>query len=333
MFARHSLIYLLARGFPSLIAFFSVAIYTRLLGPSEFGVYALVYTASILLSSIFFQWLRMGLLRFYQERTEDGRAILVSTLAVSFLVVAGGLVIVALPVAIFSEDAQLVMLAVAITIVQGAFDILLERARVELSPLHYGTVASERALAMLAGGIGGFELAGVCGLLAGVLLGVTLVVVVELGRTLPLIRPRQASRTEVWPLLQFGVPLTATFALVGIMGFADRYMLAWMQGTAVAGHYAAAYDITQKIVITLMTVVNLAGYPLLLQAQAEAGSEKFRTLLGQTLNGLLLVGLPVTAAFILLPASSLVHSWAKPSVPRRQSSCYHGWELPGCSKA
>lgn len=303
MFARHSLIYLLARGVPSIIAFFSVAIFTRLLNPTEFGIYSLVYTSALLLSSVFFQWLRMGLLRFYQERNETEQIVLVSTLAVTFLVVALGLFAMALLVASFFGVAQKwVVLTTSIAVVQGGFDILLERSRVDLSPVRYGIVSFLRALAILIGGVAGFEMAGVTGLLTGLLFGLVFIVLVELRRSLPLIRLRLAERKEVGPLLRYGLPLTATFALAGVMGFSDRYMLAWMQDMATAGQYAAAYDITQKVIITLMMVVNLAGYPLILHAQAESGEERFRSLLKQTLNGLLLIGLPVTTAFVILPS-------------------------------
>lgn len=302
MFLRHSLIYLLARGFPSLIAFSSVAIYTRLLNPGEFGVYALVYTGASLLSAIFFQWLRIGLLRFYQERPNEQKIALVSTLAMAFAVIAGGLVVIALPLIAIHGKAVLGAFVIAIGVVQGAFDILLERARVELSPLRFGIVASLRALAMLMGGIMGFELWGnVQGLLLGLLSGLAVVALIELRRAMPLINPSRATRAEAWHLLRFGGPLTATFALAGVMGFADRYMLAGMVDTTSAGYYSAAYDITQKIIVTLMMVVNLAGYPLLLRAQADGDPAHFRVLLRQTLNGLLLIGLPVMCAFILLP--------------------------------
>jgi len=302
MFLRHSLIYLLARGIPSLIAFSSVAIYTRLLNPGEFGLYALVFTGASLLSSILFQWLRMGLLRFYQERFGEEKIALVSTTAIAFVAVAGGLIVISTPLIAIYKKMVLGALLIAISLAQGAFDILLERARVELSPLRFGIVASLRALGMLMGGIAGFELWGDAqGLLLGLFLGLALVVLLELRRAVSLINLSSASRAEVWHILRFGGPLTATFALAGIMGFADRYMLAGMVNTASAGYYAAAYDITQKSTITLMMVVNLAGYPLLLRAQADGSMANFQTLLRQTLNGLLLIGLPIICAFILLP--------------------------------
>jgi O-antigen/teichoic acid export membrane protein len=301
MFLWHSVIYLFARGVPCLISFLSVAIYTRLLTPGEFGVYALIYTAAVLLSSVCFQWLRMGLLRFYQESDEGQRMALVSTIALLFLVVAAGLGILSLPVMVFSEHASLILVGLLIGLGQGAFDILLERLRAELSPLRFGLVALSRAVFMLAGGIAGFKLGGVRGLLAGVFLGLIPVVAVELIGTVPLLHFSMGSRTQARRLLHYGLPLTLTFAFAGVVGFSDRYMLAGLVDTATAGTYAAAYDITQKVIITLMMVVNLAGYPLILRAQADGEEKNFQQSLKQTLAGLLFIGIPAVSAFVVFP--------------------------------
>jgi len=303
MFFRHSIIYLFARGLPSLIAFLSVAIYTRLLNPSEFGIYALAYTAATLISAIMFQWLRIGLLRYYQERSNDQKIVLISTIAVGFIVTTSGLCLLIIPVIAFYKHVVLLLVVLLLGILQSAFDILLERSRVELSPVRFGAVALTRALLMLIGGVSGYEIAGVIGMLVGLLLGILPIVIVELRSAISFIKFTQASQIETRRLLRFGVPLTATFALAGVMGFADRYMLAWLSNTAAAGQYTASYDITQKIIVTLMMVVNLAGYPLLLNAQGDGDTEKFNIRLKQTLNGLLLIGLPIMSAFVLFPST------------------------------
>lgn len=303
MFLRHSLIYLLAKGLPSLVAFFSIAIYTRLIDPREFGVYTLVYTGAVLLASIFFQWLRLGLLRFYHGRSDEQKSTLLSTITLAFMAVAIFLIFMIIPVIYVFGRSELIALGLLIGIAQGAFDILLERSRVEMSPLRFGVIAFMRAVLMLTGGVVGFELGGVPGLLFGILFGMLLVTAVELLRALPSIHVTLTSKTELLQLVRYGAPLSATFVLAGVMGFADRYMLAWMQGTSSAGYYAAAYDLSQKIIITLMSVVNLAGYPLLLKAQSEGDNSLFQKFLKQTLSGLLFIGLPILLLFVMLPAS------------------------------
>lgn len=301
MFLRHSLVYLLAQGIPSLIAFLTIVIYTRILTPAEFGIYALVYTGAMLISSIFFQWIRLGLLRFYQARSEDDKKLLLSSIFISFGQVCAIVLLASIPVMLFVGNRGLVLLTVFNGFSQAAFSILLERSRVELSPLRYGLVSIVRATLMLLFGVVGFRIFGVVGLLSGLLVGNSLVVTYEFMRFWPLVGWRSSSRSEVVTLLHYGLPLTATFALAGIMGFADRYMLFWMESAAAAGQYSAAYDFTQKVIVTLMMVINLAGYPLLLKADADGDASMMRQRLLSSLNGLLFIGLPVTLLFVVLP--------------------------------
>lgn len=55
MLLRHSALYTLARGLPGLINFAALAVYTRLLGPEEYGRYALVIAAVGLANAVLFQ--------------------------------------------------------------------------------------------------------------------------------------------------------------------------------------------------------------------------------------------------------------------------------------
>jgi O-antigen/teichoic acid export membrane protein len=64
MLIRHSAAYALARGLPALINFAALALFTRLLGPDEYGRYALVIATVVLANGIGFQWIHLGLLRY-----------------------------------------------------------------------------------------------------------------------------------------------------------------------------------------------------------------------------------------------------------------------------
>lgn len=302
MFFRHSIFYFLAKGVPSLIAFLSVAIFTRLMDPQEFGIYALGYTSALLVSSIFFQWLRIGLLRFYQECGKEQRTTLISTIVAAFCLVALILLTTSALIYFINQDVLLVII-VMLALVQSIFDILLERLRSEFTPVKFGMLAFVRSALMLLGGVIGLRLAGIIGLFTGLITGVAIVVTFELYALAPHIRLGRADRAMVLRLLYFGLPLTATFAFASIMGFADRYMLAWLVGISSSGQYSAAYDLTQKVVVTLMMIINLAGYPLLLKAQAQGDTDGLHKLMGYTLNGLILVSLPVVSAFIVVPSA------------------------------
>jgi hypothetical protein len=73
---KHSALYLFARGLPGLVAFLSIAIYTRLLSPEAYGQYVLVVATVGLCNAIVFHWMRMGLLRFLPAHLEQPQALL-----------------------------------------------------------------------------------------------------------------------------------------------------------------------------------------------------------------------------------------------------------------
>jgi O-antigen/teichoic acid export membrane protein len=98
-------------------------------------------------------------------------------------------------------------------------------------------------------------------------------------------------------LLAYGLPLTATVALNFVVNSSDRFLVAWLLGTEAAGTYAAGYELGWHSVLIIMTIVNLAGYPLVVRAMEGAGPAAAQVQLQQ--NGLLLLA-------VALPALTLV---------------------------
>jgi O-antigen/teichoic acid export membrane protein len=303
MLLRHSLLYLLARGLPGIIGFVTLAVYTRLLPPEQYGRYALVLAGVSLGNAILFQWLRLGLLR-YLPAYGDRPAPLLATLLTGYAAMAalglafGGLAVV------FAPDAawrSLVLLAVLLLWAEAWHEINLTLLRSQLAPARYGVLALTKSVLALAGGTGLILL----GLGAtGPLLALTVAMLVP-----SLVFARAAWRGLGWPrpapglvqeLLAYGLPLTATVALNFVISSSDRFLLAWLLGTEAAGTYAAGYDLGWVAVNSLMLVVNLAGYPLVMRAMESAGPGAAQVQLRQ--NGLLLlaVALPALVLSVML---------------------------------
>ena len=80
MLVRNASIYLLARGVPGVINLLALAIYTRLLDPSDYGRYIVVLAIVGLAALVGFQWLQLGILRFLPRFANRENALL-STVA------------------------------------------------------------------------------------------------------------------------------------------------------------------------------------------------------------------------------------------------------------
>jgi len=303
MLLQHSFYYLLARGAPAAVSFLAVALYTRLLSPAEYGLYALVISAVGLANAALFQWLRLGLLRFLPAYREK-QARLLSTLALGFGVLAG-LTGVAGGVGFWiwpgSQARTLLGLGILLLWAQAWFELNLELVRSQLKPHRYGLLALAKSVsALAAGGLLAYLGRGVTGILLGLLLGFTVPLLGVFRRHWNGVRPGRADFKTLRRLLGYGLPLTAAFILDFVVNSSDRLLLGWLSGSAAAGLYSAGYDLAKKSLWMLMMAVNLASYPLVVRALEKEGRDAARSRLRDIAIILLGVGLPGAAGLALL---------------------------------
>lgn len=303
MLLRHSFLYLLGRGLPGVIGFLALAAYTRLLPPELYGRYILVLTGIRLANAVLFQWLRLGLLRYLPAHSEQPVPLL-ATLLTGYLAMAGLCLALGGVAVLLAPDPAwrgLILVAVPVLWVQAWFDLNLNLAQSQLAPTRYGVLTVAKAVLALAGGIGlillGLGAAGPLLALAFAMLLPSLVLMSGTWRDVGWPRPAPGLTRE---LLAYGLPLTATFALTFVVASSDRFLVAWLLGADAAGSYAAGYELGWQSVLILMTIINLAGYPLVVRAMEDAGPAAAQTQLQD--NGWLLVtvGLPVLVGAVIL---------------------------------
>jgi O-antigen/teichoic acid export membrane protein len=303
MLLQHSVLYILARGFPGLINFAALAIYTRLLTSEEYGRYALVVATVGLANAALFQWLHLGLLR-YLARYGQHKADFFSTVAAGYLVVTllsaigWGVLLDFWPE---TGERLLISLGVLFLWAQALFDLNLQIAASQLTPQRYGLLAITKALASLAGGgILAWWGLGASGLLLGLIGGFLLPVVLWAPQEWRYLSAYSVDKRLMQQLLSYGLPLTATFALLFVVNSSDRLLLGWIEGTQAAGLYAVGYDLPNQILWVLMTVVHLAAYPLAVHALEREGQGAVQVQLQKNAVALLSIALPATVALVFL---------------------------------
>ena len=72
-------------------------------------------------------------------------------------------------------------------------------------------------------------------------------------------------------VLAYGLPLTASYALSAVVNSTDRFMLAGLLNESATGLYVAGQGLTQQTVGVLMMMVNLAAYPIVVNALETGG--------------------------------------------------------------
>lgn len=296
MLLRHSASYLLARGVPGIVNFASLALYTRLLAPADFGAYALVVAGVGLAHVIGFQWLQLVISRFFPEERNAPARLLDDVqsifLALSVLSMPLGIALAALFVG--SGLVPLLLLTIPLLVSQAWMELNLALSAADLRTGRYGLLLATKTLIALVVGAslawGGFGAYGpVLGLICG-----NVSSALAFGRSgWRGARPRRPDPGRLDDYLRYGMPLVVTFALAWIVTSSDRMLIGLLLGAAQTGVYAAGYDLAQYSLGLLLSIVQVAAYPLAVRALADRGEAAAREQMRQ--NGELIISIALAA--------------------------------------
>jgi O-antigen/teichoic acid export membrane protein len=299
---HHSILYLVGRIVPAGVGMIALALYTRLLTPEQYGLYALVIAAMSMVNAVFFHWLSLSVSRFLPAN-EHQPHVLLNTALWAFLVLTlvsgllGSLVTLVRP-----DDSLriIILLTVALSWAQGWFDLNLQIINARLQPVRYGVLSSVKALLALGMGLLLFYLGlGVAGILTGLVIALLASSAMELrhwhGRRL------QGKNAKLLKeLMSYGLPLALSFILMLTLYVSDRFLLGWLLDSETVGEYAAAYDLAYNSLGVVTGVVHLAAFPLAVRAMETRAMEAVHRQLRDNGHLLLAVSLPATVGLAML---------------------------------
>lgn len=298
---RHSILYLLAHGIPALVAFLTLAVYTRWISPEAYGIYSTLLIVANSANIILFNWLYVALLRYWN----DGDFKQTELISLLFIVLAIGSMVILIGTVsyyAFTEDA-LMAIALAGLMISNALYMAYQR-------INSASLQAERYLKI--------ELVRVT---VTAILAITLVwlgyswygilLATTVGFLVPLtlrhfwqnfcVYPTQLNSTKAIKLLHYGLPLSLTFILLEIIHATDRVLLSWLVGFDAAGQYAVAFSLPFQLLILIGSAINAAFYPLILQTLEQQGEAEAKKKLSDYL--LILLGLLLPSYFGLIAVS------------------------------
>jgi len=303
MILRHSIIYFFSRGAPGIIGFATIIVFSHLLSPESYGQYALVISSATVLYALFYQWLGESILRFLPQKevnkTELLAAIVVLALFVSAIIGAAG---ISLTFIWWESDlSKYIFLGTILTLANAWLLINLELFRSRLFPVRFGFYSTLRAVLALVIGVllinQNYEAIGA--LLGLLLANIITSILASIGQWISYSKIK-ININIFKSIAAYGLPLIASFAVTVVVTTSDRFMLAWLINKNATGLYAAAQGISQNAVGILMTVVNLAAYPIIVQTLEKLGKNAAIEQLRKNMVLLLAVGMPVSTIFIVL---------------------------------
>lgn len=290
---------------PRAVSLLVVIVFTRLLDPSQFGMYSLIIIYGGLLDALLLSWSRMGVLRFYHRKRGGALGELMPG---ALLVLMGGLVIGGFFGAFLSmttiststiEFYMLLMLYfvgngllsfglnILRTREQRSLYVILEVVRPILGFIAAGILVRIHGSDYIQLGEGFFGVTGVFGILlmAGIIRGVNW---------------RAADWKSFKEMMQYAAPLLLVFFWVNFITASDRFFLNYLSGPAAVGMFAASYSISRPIIEILFNVINLGEFPKLIIAFEQYGSVGAQRALKQTLGYLIFLCIPSLTGLFLL---------------------------------
>lgn len=301
---------------PGLVNLLALALYTRFLSSEAYGRYAFVLAVVIIVKMVAFDWLRMGLFRFFQSAQRDGRLpVLISTTMAGFVIISFFVVLawVAILGLMPFDDEKLksgMWLGLPLLLIWALFEQILQINRAAIAPARYGLLSVSRAILCLGTALCFIRVLDLdeAGLMLGLILGTVVPTLADLVRWRVHMTPRLVERGLANDLLRYSMPFVIIFSLDFLPSISNRFLLQHFLGSGAVGLFAAGYDLGNQTVMMLFVSLNMAAYPLVVRSLEHAGKDAAREQLCKYSIVLFAAALPgsVLMALLAQPISTLV---------------------------
>ncbi|MFI4935759.1 MAG: lipopolysaccharide biosynthesis protein, partial [Caulobacterales bacterium] len=300
MFWRGVVGYLPMNIVQGLVGLFSIVVFTRLLTPADYGVYAIAFSAMSLTHTLVFSWMEAAMARFHSPQAEAGRlADHFATLyrcwlaaALAFPLIAG-LILTVLPI---SGPVKLAVAAgLAAILFRSLLKLVQERRRAVGDVRGAAWLDIGQTLAGFAFGVGLILLglkgaAPIAGLGAAAAVVLAFVLPTELGRGAG--GRFDAAQARTYAVYGLPVALSLIFALA--LATTDRFLLAYYLDDTAVGVYHAGYSLANRTLDVIFIWLGAAGGPALIVALERGGPDALRAAARE--QAALMVGLVFPAA-------------------------------------
>ncbi|MCJ2027597.1 MULTISPECIES: lipopolysaccharide biosynthesis protein [unclassified Methylobacterium] len=252
----------------------------RLLGPADFGRFALATTGAIVLNTVLFEWLRLSATRFYSGRVRVDEPWIRhgldrAYLRLGILLAAAAALCGALGYGEGAEAREAVLCGTGLAALGiGVFDYhaALARARFD-GKLYLGLVAVKNGLAFVTMAGAAWFLPQPAWVLAAAGISQFLAVVLLRGWLRdPAATFERARLSTTWGVFaRYGLPLIAANAAYQLLSFVNRGAVASHAGFEEAGYFALAADVTSRVLTTLGMALDLLLFQIAVHAEEHHG--------------------------------------------------------------
>ncbi len=317
---KQILVYGLGRILPAAIGFGALLVYANVATVEQYGLYASCLAAANILNLSLSQWIRITNTRFLAVSPKR-KSVYLRTCGLLYVsgYLVSLLVVTVFEYLVFGElrySAYVVGMYVALSL----SDFVLELQRVEERVIGYSIQYFIRQVLTFFSIISLLSINSASAFQLGFMIGNVLPLIGFFGviRTPRRKVSGKRLKTTLRRYITYGLPLAFSYAVSSILNAGDRLVVTLIAGTTASGVYAMLTDIAKQLVMTIMEAVNLATFPAALKRYKKGDIQACYKQLGQNIEILLYLSIPVVAAIAALHQIIVIVAL---------SPDYHGYEL------
>lgn len=270
---------------------------TRLLSPSEYGVYALCFSMISAFATLGFQWINLAVARFFPSN----HCIVAQALSL-FRLQALILLATSIPTIFglyfFEKFQKAYILFPAGVILLAYLNLCQQIANSAGESRRYALLGNTRALVnLLCALVFAYFGWGELGALAAFPVA-CLVAIFIFGYTTTLTNAGEAGRKEISKrtLVRYGIPVSVAVSVLVFVDVIDKIIIKAYLGDAAVGAYAAAYDLTQQTVGAFLNILFLLYFPRVVKYWEAAKQEEAIIELNRSAGAILMIA-PLVLGF------------------------------------
>ena len=306
MFWRGVLGYLPVNIVQGVVGLLSIVIFTRILSPAEYGVYALAFSAMSLSQTALFTWLESSMARFYVREAEADRlAGHLATLYRCYTALALGFPLVTIGVVWFWPMADALRFAIVAGLVTTPIRSLVKlsqerrRAVGDVSGAARLDVIQTAAGFVAGAGLAWLGLGGSAPLLgAGIVSGVLLIWV--LPTDLRLARGGRFEPARASMYAAYGLPVALSLILALVLATTDRFLIAAYLDETSVGVYHAGYSLAARTLDVVFIWLGMAGGPAAIAALERGGHDALHDVAREQAAFMVALTLPAAVGLALV---------------------------------
>ncbi len=284
----------------------------KFLGPAEFGRYALAQSIGIVFNTVFIDWLRHSVTRFYKgddEKSASVRATLELTLGMSCILICLVSGIGILAGVDFNLGLSLALIAPLIGITNGLFDFTTAMLRAEFRNKPYGQaiiVKNMLSVVLIIGGAYFYQSSVMA--LAGLCLSI-LVSIASIWKYIryPVPSITQASFKYLRMFAYYALPIMFANVLIQAIPLFNRTLISQKIGFDATGQYSLAYDLGTRIMAGIGSAIDILLLQLAIKADHDFGQKAAKEQVSRNLGLVIAVMLPLCLGlWLVLPSFAAV---------------------------